>query len=226
VNFIGEWYPSTENFCIPASTIGYRLRLTVRLRSLLRESFDMKPMLLAAITMLLNHAALAADAPAPAYGVAGSIALGDGERWDYVTYDPVDHRAYVAHGDHVSVVDTAKQMLVGDIGTFPGGTHGIAIVHDADVGYTDDAKTGEVIAFDLRTLQVTKKIKGDEDADGIVYDTASKHVFVINGDRAEERIVTTGQQLDSQIEIATGLKAGEKVATKNVAQLFDGAKVS
>ena len=54
----------------------------------------------------------------------------------------------------------------------------------------------------------------------------TSRVFVINGDRAEERIVTTGQQLDSQIEIATGLKAGEKVATKNVAQLFDGAKVS
>jgi RND family efflux transporter MFP subunit len=54
----------------------------------------------------------------------------------------------------------------------------------------------------------------------------TSRVFVVNGDTAEERIVTLGQQVDDEIEIATGLKAGEKVATKNVAQLFDGAKVS
>lgn len=171
----------------------------------------MKPMLLAAITILLNHAALAADVPAPAaYTVAGSIALGAGERWDYVTYDPVDQRAYVAHGDHVSVVDTAKQMLVGEIGTFPGGTHGVAIVHDANVGYTDDAKAGEVIAFDLRTLQVTKKIKGDEDADGIVYDAASKHVFVINGDSGTVTVIDPRiNDAVATIRIGAGLEAAE-----------------
>jgi RND family efflux transporter MFP subunit len=54
----------------------------------------------------------------------------------------------------------------------------------------------------------------------------TSRVYVVNGDHAEERIVTTGQQVEKQIEIATGLKAGEKVATKNVAQLFDGVKVS
>ena len=54
----------------------------------------------------------------------------------------------------------------------------------------------------------------------------TSRVYVVNGDHVEERIVTTGQQVDALVEIATGLKAGEKVATKNVAQLFDGAKVS
>ncbi len=50
-------------------------------------------------------------------------------------------------------------------------------------------------------------------------------VFVVNGDRAEERIVTTGQKIDTLIEIVTGLKAGERVATANVTQLVDGARV-
>jgi RND family efflux transporter MFP subunit len=54
----------------------------------------------------------------------------------------------------------------------------------------------------------------------------TSRVYVIDGDRAEERIVTTGQQLGDMIEISTGLKAGEKIATKNVPQLFDGARVS
>ena len=50
-------------------------------------------------------------------------------------------------------------------------------------------------------------------------------VCVINGDRAEERIVTTGQKVDDLVEIVTGLKNGEKVATANVTQLIDGVKV-
>lgn len=54
----------------------------------------------------------------------------------------------------------------------------------------------------------------------------TSRVYVVNGDTVEERLVTTGQQVDTLIEIATGLKAGERVATSNITQLFDGARVS
>lgn len=54
----------------------------------------------------------------------------------------------------------------------------------------------------------------------------TSRVYVVSNGTVEERIVTVGQQADAFIEIATGLKAGEQVATKNIAQLFDGAKVS
>jgi RND family efflux transporter MFP subunit len=63
-------------------------------------------------------------------------------------------------------------------------------------------------------------------ADAVQTTAGTSRVYVVNGDKVEERIVTTGEQVNAQVEIATGLKAGEKVATKNVAQLFDGAKVS
>jgi membrane fusion protein (multidrug efflux system) len=53
----------------------------------------------------------------------------------------------------------------------------------------------------------------------------TSRVFVVNGDRVEERIVTTGQAAGDLVEITKGLKSGERVATKNVAQLVDGAKV-
>ena len=119
--------------------------------------------------LLLSSAAAAPDA-APAYTSAESIALGAGERWDYVTYDPVDHRAYVAHGDHVSR-GGHRQAHDGRRDRHVSRRH----ARHCDrarrgLGYTDDAKAGEVIAFDLKTLQVVKKLKGDEDADGIVYD--------------------------------------------------------
>ena len=54
----------------------------------------------------------------------------------------------------------------------------------------------------------------------------TSRVYVVSNGTVEERIVTVGQQADAFIEIATGLKAGEQVATKNIAKLFDGAQVS
>jgi len=53
----------------------------------------------------------------------------------------------------------------------------------------------------------------------------TSRVFVVNGDKAEERIVTTGQTVGELVEIVQGLKSGERVATRNVGQLVDGAFV-
>jgi membrane fusion protein, multidrug efflux system len=60
----------------------------------------------------------------------------------------------------------------------------------------------------------------------VVVTTGTSRVFVVAGDHVEERIVTTGDTVGDLIEITKGLKSGERVATKNVAQLSDGTKVS
>jgi membrane fusion protein (multidrug efflux system) len=54
----------------------------------------------------------------------------------------------------------------------------------------------------------------------------TSRVYVVTGDHVEERIVTTGETVGDLVEVTKGLKAGERVATKNVAQLADGIKVS
>ncbi len=46
----------------------------------------------------------------------------------------------------------------------------------------------------------------------------TSRVFVVSGDKVEERIVTIGQPVGDLVEITSGLKAGEKVATSNVAR--------
>jgi membrane fusion protein (multidrug efflux system) len=56
--------------------------------------------------------------------------------------------------------------------------------------------------------------------------SGTSRVFVVAGGRAEERLVTTGQAVGDLIEVTTGLKAGEQVATTNLAQLVDGVAVS
>jgi len=53
----------------------------------------------------------------------------------------------------------------------------------------------------------------------------TSRVFVVAKDRAEERLVTLGQSVDDLVEISTGLKVDERVATTNVTQLVDGVPV-
>ena len=54
----------------------------------------------------------------------------------------------------------------------------------------------------------------------------TSRVYVVNGDHVDERIVTIGQTIDALVEVTSGLKAGDRVATKNVTTLADGTKVS
>lgn len=54
----------------------------------------------------------------------------------------------------------------------------------------------------------------------------TSRVFVVNSGAVEERLVTVGQAVDTMIEVTTGLKAGERVATTNIGQLTDGLKIS
>jgi YVTN family beta-propeller protein len=104
-------------------------------------------------------------------------------------FDPDSHRIYVAHGDTVSVVDGLSGAVLGTVEGMPGGTHGIAISHATGKGYTDDGKAGVAVEFDLQTLKVVKRIKAESDADGIVFDPPSGHIFVIDGDSGKLTVI-------------------------------------
>src|SRR5690242_8816097 len=65
------------------------------------------------------------------YHLTRSVRLGAPDRWDYVVYDGPSHRVYVAHGDHLTVVDGRNGRIIGQVEGMPGGTHGIAISHAA-----------------------------------------------------------------------------------------------
>lgn len=55
--------------------------------------------------------------------------------------------------------------------------------------------------------------------------SGTARVFVLNGDRLEERIVTAGQVIGERVEITSGLKAGENVVANGVERLVDGVRV-
>jgi YVTN family beta-propeller protein len=142
-----------------------------------------------ALAFCLSSAVDAAEPVAPSYRVTKAIVLGGGERWDLVAFDPSDKRVYVTHGDHVTVVDEAKGEVIGQIGTFPGGTHGIAISSKTNQGYTDDGKAGTAVAFDLKSFKPSKPIAAAPDADAIIYEPVTGHIYVINGDSGSITVI-------------------------------------
>ena len=55
----------------------------------------------------------------------------------------------------------------------------------------------------------------------------ASRVFVVAGDRVEERVIAVAEAVDGdRLEVTGGLKAGERVATSSVAQLTDGARIA
>ena len=144
------------------------------------------------VTMALlppSTAPHAASQPEAKYQISKTVPLGAPDRWDYVVFDPNSQRVYVAHGDRVTVVDGSSGAVIGTVEGMPGGTHGIAISHATGKGYTDDGKAGEAVAFDLQTFKVVKRIKAESDADGIVFDPPSGHLFVIDGDSGKLTVI-------------------------------------
>ena len=160
---------------------------------------------------VLAGAVTASGAPAqaadgPAYALAKSLPLGAPDRWDYVVVDRPSGRVFVAHGDRVAVVDGGAGTLVGEVTGVAGGTHGASLSAATGQGFTDDGRAGVAVAFDLRTLKVTKAIAADKDADAIVTDAATGRVFVIEGDPGAITVIDP----KTDAVVAT-IKAGEKM---------------
>jgi YVTN family beta-propeller protein len=159
---------------------------------------------LLASTCLLSRATYAEQS---LYLLTKTVPLGAPDRWDYVVFDPTSRRAYVAHGDRVTVVDGTTGSLIGDVEGMPGGTHGIAFA--GAKGYTDDGKAGTVTVFDAETLKPIRTIKAEPDADGIGYDPASGHIFVIDGDSGKVTVIDPrDDSVVATIDAGGGLEFG------------------
>lgn len=63
--------------------------------------------------------------------------------------------------------------------------------------------------------------------DGSAVETVAgtSRVYVVAGDTAEERIVTLGERVGDRIELATGVKAGERIVINPRGKLTDGTRV-
>ena len=125
-------------------------------------------------------------------------AAGGMEYFDYITFDPSTRRVYLSHGTEVQVLEAESGMVLGTV-TGLQRDHGIVPLNELGRGFITDGSAGEVVVFDLKTFKVTGHIKAGGDPDSLLYDPASKHIFVFNGeskdatviDPASEKVLTT-----------------------------------
>lgn len=144
--------------------------------------------------------------PRQAYVLAKTIMLGSPDRWDYAVADPAASRVYVAHGDRVTVIDAKTGAVLGQVEGMPGGTHGIGVSAATGQGFTDDGEKGEAVAFDLKSLKVTRRIPAAADADGIAADPLTGRIFVVEGDPGTITVIDPKTN-----RVVATIKAGEKM---------------
>src|ERR1043166_314813 len=128
-----------------------------------------------AAVLLLAIACLVAQ-PSPSYRITHTYPLGGEGSWDYVVPDPPNHRVFIARQNRVMVVDEDNGKLLGEIIGIQG-AHGTAIAEGTGHGFATSGNDQSVVMFDLKTFKVLSRIPAAEDADAIVYDSASNRVF-------------------------------------------------
>ncbi len=118
---------------------------------------------------------------AQTYKLAETIAVGNNNRWDYVSFDSVNGNIFVSNAVQVLAVSADTHKIVATIPNTKG-VHGIAINNKLNRGYISNGKGNSVYVFDLKNFKVTDSVatKG-ENPDAIMVDDFSGNIFVMNG---------------------------------------------
>jgi len=144
-----------------------------------------------ALGLILSCAVLLSPsfAASTQYQLKAKFVLGGEGGWDYLAFDSVGKRLFIARGTHVSVVDPYAGKVIGDIPN-TSGVHGVALAQELGKGFTSNGRDNTVTVFDLRTLQAIETIKVTGDGpDAIYYDSASRRVFTFNGRSKDATII-------------------------------------
>src|SRR5438876_10155227 len=136
---------------------------------------------LAAIASLLAQSS-------SSYRVTHTYTLGGDGSWDYIVPDPPNHRLFIARQNRVMVVDEDTGTLLGEV-TGIQGAHGTALADGTGHGFATSGNDRSVVMFDLKTFKVLGRIPAAEDADAILYDSASNRVFTLNGDAHSSTVI-------------------------------------
>ena len=142
---------------------------------------------LALVLTLAAMSSLSAQSPS-SYRITHTYTLGGDGSWDYVVPDPPNHRLFIARQNRVMVVDENDGTLLGEV-TGIQGAHGTAVAEASGHGFATSGNDQSVVMFDLKNFKVLGRIPAAEDADAIVYDSASNRVFTLNGDAHSSTVI-------------------------------------
>lgn len=145
-------------------------------------------MLSKTLVLMLSGAALLLAQSASTYRIAHTYVLGGDGGWDYIVPDPPNHRLFIARQTRLMVVDEDSGKLLGEV-TGIHGAHGTAVASGTGHGFATSGNDQSVVMFDLKTLKALGRIPAAEDADAILYDSASNRVFSLNGDAHSSTVI-------------------------------------
>ncbi len=122
----------------------------------------------------------AAMPQSPGYHLLKKVVLSGEGGWDYFEVDSQNtHRVFIPRDVFINVVDASGK----DLGTIPipHGSKGLVFAPEFKHGFTI-GQGGWVTMFDPETLKVIKEVKPaqERNPDYLLYDAASKRVFVFN----------------------------------------------
>jgi YVTN family beta-propeller protein len=145
--------------------------------------------LLCFVLLVCNSVVIYAQSVKSAYKITNKIQLGGAGGWDYLTVDEEAGRLYASHATQVMVVDLKKGVLVSTIPDTKG-VHGIAIAKDLNKGFISCGKDSSVAIFDLKTLNITARVKiTGRNPDAILYDPYKQLIFTFNGGSANATVL-------------------------------------
>ena len=135
----------------------------------------------------IGFALLPVTAPAQ-YRITHTFPVGGDGSWDYVVPDAPHHRLFIGRQNRVMVVDEVAGTLLGEV-TGIHGAHGTALAEKFGHGFATSGDDSAIVMFDLKTFKVLARAHAAEDADAIIYDAVSEHVFSFNGDAHSSTVV-------------------------------------
>ena len=135
----------------------------------------MKKILLPTLLSLVTASAACAGE----YHLLKEIPVGGDGGWDYLSVDSAGQRLYVSHGTKVVVIDTAKDVVAGEITNTPG-VHGLAPAPDLGRGFVSCGREDKCAIVDLKTFQIISKVDTGKNPDAMLYDPARQEVYMFN----------------------------------------------
>jgi len=149
----------------------------------------------------------------PSYEVTHTYNVGGDGGWDYIVPDAPNHRLFIGRQNRVMVVDMNNGRLIAEV-TGINGAHGTALAAGTGHGFATSGNDSSIVMFDLKSYKTLARIPAADDADGIIYDPASKRIFSFNGD-ANSTTAVDGAKGTLVANIPLGGKPEEGQSARN-----------
>lgn len=144
--------------------------------------------------------------------------------WDYPGRNQEDRQIYISAGDQIIVVNADTYDIEGTIGPLKG-THGVAISHGDEHGFTSNGGSNDSTEFNAQTLKILKTIPLPiQHPDGLIHDPATDRIFYFNHEGQAAAVDASSGQVVGTVALPS--KDAEFAAADGHGHVFDNLEDS